>query len=87
MVITRTIFFPDPLYFKEYYKLIAIDLCNQQKLDADPKAKQQVNFTENLDWAGSAQMLFVIEEPKETVLYFSKGTIKLLWFYFNITLI
>ena len=25
-------------YFKKYYKLIAIDLIKQQKLDADPKA-------------------------------------------------
>ena len=24
-------------YFKKYYKLIAIDLSKQQKLDADPK--------------------------------------------------
>ena len=32
--------------FKEHYKLIAIDLCKQQKLDADPKAIQKVNFLE-----------------------------------------
>ena len=25
-------------YFKKYYKLIAIDLSKQQKLDSDPKA-------------------------------------------------
>ena len=36
-------------YFKEYHKLIAIDLSKQQKLDADPKAIQQINFTGNLD--------------------------------------
>ena len=28
----------DYLYFKKYYKLIAIDLSKQQKLDVDPKA-------------------------------------------------
>ena len=28
----------DYLYFKKYYKLIAIDLSKQQKIDADPKA-------------------------------------------------
>ena len=27
-------------YFKNYYKMIAIDLSKQQALDADPKAKQ-----------------------------------------------
>ena len=30
----------DYRYFKKYYKLIAIDLSKQQKLDADPKAIQ-----------------------------------------------
>ena len=32
-------------YFKKYYKLIATDLSKQQKLDADRKAIQQINFT------------------------------------------
>ena len=27
-------------------------------------------------------MFFIIEEEKETVLDFSKGTVKALWFYF-----
>ena len=39
-------------YFKEYYKLIAIDRTKtnkQQKLDADPKAIQQNYFRGNLD--------------------------------------
>ena len=31
-------------YFKNYYKLIATDLKEQQKLDADPRAIQQLNF-------------------------------------------
>ena len=65
-------------YFKKYYKLIAIDLSKQQKLDADPKAIQQINFTGNLDRAEGAAMFFVIEEAKETVLDFSKGTVKVL---------
>ena len=34
-------------YFLEHYKLIAIDLSKQQRLDADPKAMQQINFTGN----------------------------------------
>ena len=38
----------DYTYFKKY-KMIAIDLSKQQALDADPKAIQQINFTENLD--------------------------------------
>ena len=39
----------DYIDFKEHYKLIAIDLSKQQKLDADPKAIQQINFTGNLE--------------------------------------
>ena len=65
-------------YFKKYYKLIAIDLSKQQKLDADPKAIQQINFTGNLDRAEGLTMFFIIEEAKETVLDFSKGTVKVL---------
>ena len=34
----------DYLYFKDNYKMIAIDLNNQQALDADPRAIQQTNF-------------------------------------------
>ena len=68
----------DYIYFKNYYKLIAIDLSKQQKLDADPKAIQQINFTGNLTRADGARMYFIIEEAKETVLDFSKGTVKVL---------
>ena len=34
-------------YFKDYYKMIAIDLSKQQALDADRKAIPQVSFTGN----------------------------------------
>ena len=60
-------------YFKEYCKLIAADL-SKQKLDADPKAMQQIDFTGNLDRAEDSTMFFIIEEAEETVLDFSKGT-------------
>ena len=68
-------------YFKKYYKLIVIDLSKQQKLDADPKAIQQVNFTRNLDRAKVVTMFFIIEDAKETVLDFSKGTVKVLFHF------
>ena len=32
-------------YFKDNYKMIAVDLSKQQALDADPRAIQQINFT------------------------------------------
>ena len=69
-------------YFKKYYKLLATDLSKQQKLDADPKTIQQINFTGNLDRAESSTMFFIIEEAKETVLDFSKGTVKYYDFIF-----
>ena len=68
----------DYSYFKENYKMIAIDLSKQQALDADPRAIQQINFTANLDRAGNTTMFFIIEQAKETVLDFSQGTVKVL---------
>ena len=65
-------------YFKKYYELITIDLSKQQKLDADPKAIQQINLTENLDREEGSTMFFIIEEAKETVLDLSKGTVQVL---------
>ena len=70
-------------YFKKHYKLIAMDLSKQQKLDADPKAIQRINFTGNLSRVEAATMFFIIEEAKETDLDFSKKTVKLLWFCFR----
>ena len=43
----------DYSYFKENYKMIAIDLSKQQALDADPRAIQQINFTSDLDRTGN----------------------------------
>ena len=68
----------DYSYFKNYYKMIAIDLSKQQELDADPRAIQQINFTANLDRNGNTTMFFIIEEAKETVWDFSQGTVKVL---------
>ena len=65
-------------YFKDTYKMIAVDLSKQQALDADPRAIQQINFTANLDRAGNTRVYFILEEAKETILDFSQGTVKLL---------
>ena len=66
----------DYVYFKEYYKLIAKDLSKQQKLDADPKAIQLINFTGNLDRGEGSIMFFIIEEAKESVLDFQREQLK-----------
>ena len=62
--------------FKKFYKLIAIDFSKQQKLDADPKAIQQINFTGNLVTAEGLTMFFISEEVKETVSDFSRAAVK-----------
>ena len=65
-------------YFKDTYKMIAVDLSKQQALDADPSAIQQINFTANLDRAGNTRVYFILEEAKETILDFSQGIVKVL---------
>ena len=71
-------FLLDYTYFKNYYKVIAIDLSKQQTLDADPRPSQQINFTANLDRAGNTRICFILEEAKETVLDFLEGPVKVL---------
>ena len=68
----------DYIYFKNFYKMIVVDLSKQKALDADPKAIQQINFTTNLDRAGNTRFYFILEEAKETVFEFSQGTVKVL---------
>ena len=65
-------------YFANTYKMIAVDLSKQQALDADPRAIQQINFTENLDRAGNTWVYFILEEANETIQDFSQGTVKVL---------
>ena len=68
----------DYAYFKDSYKIIAVDLSKQQTLDADPRAIQQINFTESLDRAGNTRIYFILEESKENILNFAQGTVKVL---------
>ena len=62
-------------YFKESYKLIAIDLSKQTKL----KDPQQINFTgklENQDHG--ATMFFIIEKSEETTFNFSQNSVTII---------
>ena len=65
-------------YFKDHYKMIAIDLSKQQVLNADPRKFQEINFTANLDRPRNTAILFIIEQEKETTFEFSQGTVKVL---------
>ena len=59
----------DYIYFKNYFKMIALDISKQQELDADSTAI-------NLNQRGNTTMLPIIQEVKETMLDFSQGTVK-----------
>ena len=63
------------IIFKDYQKMVAIDLSKQKALDVDPKVIQQINFTENLNWREGATIFFIIEEAKGTFLDFSQETV------------
>ena len=52
----------DFVYFKENYKLIAIDLSKQTKL----KDPQQISFIGKLLNTRGATMFFIIEKSEET---------------------
>ena len=47
--------------------MIAIDLSKQQTLDADPKSRQQINFSANLDRDGNTTIFFIAKEAEETI--------------------
>ena len=65
-------------YFKEHYKVIAINLSKQQTLDDDLKKIQRINFTGSLARTEGETIYFIIEEAKITNLDFSKGTVRVL---------
>ena len=68
----------DYQYFRDTYKIIAVDLSRKQALDADPRKIQQINFTANLDRAGDTRVYFIFEESKETKFNFAQSTVKVL---------
>ena len=61
-------------YFDKHYKLVAVDLSKQKELDADPRAIQQIEFKYML--GTNSTIYWVLEKSKETILEFSKGTVK-----------
>ena len=60
-------------YFKDYYKLIAIDLSKQIELE-NPDLKQQINFTGRLE-ENNATMFFITEKKQETTFEFSQNSV------------
>ena len=64
--------------------MVAIDLCKEQALDADPTAIQQINFTAKLDRNGNTRIFLILGKAKETFLDFSQETLKFLLMYYRI---
>ena len=64
----------DFAYFKENYRLIAIDLSKQTKL----KDPQQISFIGKLLATGGATMFFIIEKSEETTLNFSQNFVTII---------
>ena len=67
-------------YFKDNYRLIAVNLSKQDALDADPRAIQQIVFqgVAGGDYNTKIWLYTILEKSKETVLGFYKGTAKVL---------
>ena len=65
----------DFAYFKENYKLNAIDLIKQTKL----KEPQQINFVGKLKGQNNgATMFFIIEKSEETTFNFSQNSVTII---------
>ena len=64
----------DFAYFKENYRLIAIDLSKQTKL----KDPQQISFIGKLLATGGATMFFIIEKSKVATLNFSQKSVTII---------
>ena len=66
------------LFWKKY-RLIAVDLSKLKALDAS-RAIQQIIFSGKIKATANTTVIiyYILEQPKETILEFSKGTTKVL---------
>ena len=60
-------------YFKDHYKLIAIDLSKQIELE-NPDLKQQINLIGRLE-ENNVTMFFIIEKKEEITFDFSQNSV------------
>ena len=61
---------------KKNYRLITADLSKQEVLDADPRVIQQIIFIGKA--IQNVVVYYILEQSKETILKFSKGTTNVL---------
>ena len=64
----------DYAYFKDNYRLIAVDLSKQKALDADPRSIQEIVFQGVVGGNGGTKIRLytILEQSKETLLEFTK---------------
>ena len=68
----------DFAYYKENYKLIAIDLSKQTKI----KDSQQINFIGKIEGQNNGvTMFFIIEKSEETTFKFSQNSVNIIWIW------
>ena len=60
----------DYAYFKDNYRIVAVDLSKQRALDADPRAIQQIVFQKIAGGADNTTLSLytILETSKETAL-------------------
>ena len=71
----------DFVYFKKNYRLNSVDLSKQKALHVDSRAIQQIIFTGKITATQNNTRViiyYILEQSKETILEFSKGTTKVL---------
>ena len=70
----------DYTYFKDNYKLIAVDVSKQKTLDADLRAILQIAFQGVVGGEDNTKIRLytILKQSKETVLEFYKVTAKVL---------
>ena len=71
----------DYTYFKEKYRLFAVDVSRQKALDADSRTIQQTVFQGVAGGADNIKIRLytILEISEETMLEFYKETTKVLW--------
>ena len=74
-------FLLDYAYFKDNYRLIVVYLSKQKALDVDPRAIQWIVFQGVVGGNDNTKIRLytILEQSKETMLEFSKGTTTYKW--------
>ena len=70
----------DYAHFKDNYKLIAVDLSKKKYLNVDPREIQKVVFQRVVEGPNGTKIRLytILEQSKEKILEFAKGTAKVL---------